>query len=495
MQTPLCSTGIPGLDDILRGGLPRKRFYLVEGDPGVGKTTLALQYLLEGAKRGERGLYITLSETQEELNAVAESHGWDLSVFSTFELTAMEQQMANPLPNTVFYPSEVELTQTTQLLLTEIEKVNPNRIVFDSLSELRLLAQDPLRYRRQMLSLKQYFSGRNCTVLLLDDKSHADHQVQSIAHGVISLERVSPEYGVTRRKLEITKMRGVNFRAGRHDYIISTGGLEVFPRLIAAEHANDFQRSAVSSGVSELDMLLGGGLDRGTSTIFMGPAGTGKSNIATRFAVAAAERGEQVAIFAFDETTETYVDRAAGLGMNMRVPNIALRQIDPAELTPGEFVSMLRQKVERQNVKLLIIDSLNGYLNAMTEERMLMLQLHELLTYLNKQGIVTILTLAQAGMLGSNSRAPVDLTYLGDAVLLLRFFEHAGAIKKAVSVVKKRTGTHEETIRELSFKGGKLLVGEPLYDFEGILTGTPQFKRKSGLKGDEGHGHGEGSTK
>ncbi|MBK9266071.1 MAG: circadian clock protein KaiC [Polyangiaceae bacterium] len=496
MHTNLCSTGISGLDDILRGGLPRNRFYLVEGHPGAGKTTLALQYLLEGAKSGERGLYITLSETQEELVEVATSHGWDLDTIATFELSAAEQQQANPLPNTVFYASEVELAHTMQVILQEVEKIKPSRIVFDSLSELRLLAQDPLRYRRQMLALKHYFAGRKCTVFLLDDKTaNIDHHVQSIAHGVISLDQVSPDYGITRRRLEITKLRGVNFRAGKHDYTIQTGGLEVFPRLIAAEHANDFDRSAVSSGVPALDTLLGGGLDRGTSTIIMGPSGTGKSNIAARFAVAAAERGENVASFIFDETIETYVGRAAGLGMNMRTPNISMRQVDPAELSPGEFVAMLRQKVEQANTKLLIIDSLNGYLNAMTEERMLMLQLHELLTYLNKQGVVTILTLAQIGMLGIATRSPVDLTYLGDAVLLLRFFEHGGALKKALSVVKKRTGAHEETIRELSFSGSKISVGEPLRAFKGILTGTPAFMGNAGPNRLDGHeGEGDGST-
>jgi len=491
MHTELCSTGITGLDDILRGGLPRNRFYLVEGTPGVGKTTLALQYLLAGAKNGERGLYITLSETLEELHVVAASHGWDLSTITTFELSAMEQQLANPLPNTVFYASEVELTHTTHFILQQIEKVNPNRIVFDSLSELRLLAQDPLRYRRQMLALKHYFAGRKCTVLLLDDKSaNVDHHVQSIAHGVVSLERVSPDYGVTRRRLEITKLRGVSFRAGKHDYMINTGGLEVFPRLIATEHSAEFARVPMSSGLAELDALLGGGLDRGTSTIIMGPAGAGKSNISSRFAVAAAERGENAAIFTFDETTETYMARTSGLGMNMGVPHIALRQVDPAELSPGEFVAMLRVKVEQENTKLLIIDSLNGYLNAMTEERMLMLQLHELLTYLNKRGVVTILTLAQTGMMGTGMRSPVDLTYLGDSVLMLRFFEHAGAIKKALSVLKKRTGAHEQTIRELSFADGKLLVGKPLYAFQGILTGTPTFTEESEPKSNEGEDHG-----
>jgi circadian clock protein KaiC len=472
----ICSTGITGLDDILRGGLPRNRFYLVQGDPGVGKTTLALQYLLEGVRANERSLYITLSETNEELAAVATSHGWTLDAIAIFELSAMEQQLSSPLPNTIFHPFEVELTQTTKLILNEIEKVNPVRVVFDSLSEMRLLAQDPLRYRRQMLSLKQYFAGRKCTVLLLDDKtSDVDHQVESIAHGVIALERSSPEYGVTRRKLEVIKLRGVNFRGGKHDYNINTGGLSVFPRLIAAEHFKPFKRTPCPSGIGALDKLLGGGLDRGTSTVLMGAAGCGKSNISAHYAVAAAERGEKVAMYLFDENLETCIDRAAGLGMNLRHPNIVVRQVDPAELAPGEFAWTLRRAAEEEGVRVLVIDSLNGYLNAMTEERMLLLQLHELLSYLNKQGAVTILTLAQTGTTGSAMASPVDLTYLGDTVILLRFFEHAGAIKKAISVVKKRTGAHEQTIREMSFVGGKITIGKPLTEFRGIMTGTPSF--------------------
>ena len=474
----LSVTGIPGMDDILRGGLPRNCAYLVKGHPGVGKTTLALQYLLEGAKLGERGLYITLSETKRELENVARSHGWSLESISLFELSAMEQQLAAENQNTVFHPSEVELHQVTQVLLAEVERVNPARVVLDSLSELRLLSEDALRYRRQMLTLKQYFASRNCTVLFLDDHSSesGDLQVQSIVHGVFSLEKLSREYGASRRRLEVVKLRGVKFREGYHDYMIKTGGAVVFPRLVASEHNAEFKREPFASGITGLDSLLGGGLDRGTSSLFMGPAGTGKSTAALKFAAAAAERGENSVVFTFDESLGTMLNRCKMLGMDLaphlRSGLVRSEQIDPAELSPGELTAKIMLAVNKEQVRMVVIDSLNGYMNAMPGEEYLILHLHELLSYLNQQGIVTILTLAQHGLVG-NMQSPVDLTYLGDTIVLFRYFETTGEVRKAVSVIKKRSGDHETFIRELSSKDGALTVGKPLAQFHGLLTGIP----------------------
>lgn len=478
---PKVATGVAGLDDILGGGLTPNRLYLVEGDPGSGKTTLALQYLLEGASKGERGLYVTLSETKEELDGVARSHGWSLEPLTVCELIPSEESLRPDAQPRMFHPSEVELSETTKVVLTEVERSQPTRVVFDSLSELRLLAQNPLRYRRQILALKQFFTGRQCTVLLLDDRTSevSDLQLQSLAHGVVSLEHLAPEYGAERRRLRVVKMRGLQFRGGYHDFRIRRGGLAVFPRLVAAEHHQPFLRDQVRSNVAALDALLGGGLERGTSTLLMGPAGSGKSSIAAQYAVGAAARGEHAAIFTFDESVGTLLARSAGLGLGLgehvEAGRIRLRQVDPAELSPGEFTQQVRQSAEVDQARVVVIDSLNGYLNAMPEERFLTIQLHELLTFLGQQGVVTLLVVAQHGLLGTGMQSPVDASYLADTVVLVRYFEAQGRLHRAVSVVKKRAGGHEATLREFWLGAGGVRVGEPLVGFQGILTGTPTF--------------------
>lgn len=474
-----CGTGIPGLDDVLGGGLLRHRLYLVDGDPGAGKTTLALQYLLEGVRLGESSLYITLSETAEELRAGAASHGWSLDGVTIVELVAEEAELDAESQVTMYHPSEVELHATTRRVLEAVEQTNPARVVFDSLSEMRLLAQHSLRYRRQILALKQFFIGRHCTVLLLDDKTSqgSDLQLQSIAHGVISLEHLAPLYGGARRRLRVVKLRGANYRGGFHDFTIRRGGLTVFPRLVAAEHHAEFDSSPVRSGVRELDELLGGGLDRGTSTLVMGPAGSGKSTIALQYAVAAAQRGEHGVVFTFDESLATLAMRTRSLGIPMQAAvdsgALRLQQIDPAEMSPGEFGWLVRSAVEQDGARLIVIDSLNGYVNAMPEERFLTVQLHELLTYLGQQGVTTFMVIAQHGLVGIRTDSPVDTSYLADSVVLLRYFEDRGTVRKAISVVKKRSGYHEETIRELRFDAAGIHLSSALTELRGILTGVP----------------------
>jgi circadian clock protein KaiC len=475
------STGVPGLDQLLGGGLPSKRVYLIEGDPGSGKTTMGLQFLRDGIARGEKVLYVTLSETRAELAAVAASHGWTLDGMTLHELAPAEESFTPDDQYTFFHPSEVELSETTKAVLTEVERINPTRVVFDSLSEMRLLAREPLRYRRQILGLKQFFVGRNCTVLLLDDRTSqaGDLQLQSIAHGVITLEQLAPEYGAERRRLRIVKMRGVRFQGGFHDFLIATGGLRVFPRLVAAESRNGRENGAASTGIARLDDLLVGGLDRGTSTLFIGPAGAGKSAIATSIAVAAAERGEHVAMYLFDEGLDTFRRRAAGLGSDVtehvESGRIVLTQVDPAEMSPGEFADNVRAAVDQSHASVVVIDSLNGYLNAMPEERYLVAQLHEMFMFLRQRGVLAISIVAQHGMVGQ-MQAPVDLSYLADNVLLLRFFEANGAVRQAISVLKKRSGRHEKTIRELRLEASGITVGEPLTEFHGVLTGVPVYK-------------------
>jgi len=472
-------TGVRGLDDILGGGLTARRLYLIEGVPGSGKTTLAMQCLMAGAARGERVLYVTLSETGEELRSVAVSHGWDLSGIVIHELMPSELDLEPELQNTMYHPSEVELGETTKRILREVEAAKTSLVVFDSLSEFRLLAGSPLRYRRQILALKQFFATRACTVLLLDDMTASDRdlQVQSIAHGVIVLEQMNPEYGAERRRLRIAKMRGVRFHGGYHDYVIRKGGLDVFPRLVAAEHRHALDRAMLPSGVTELDRLLGGGIEAGTSTLIVGAAGTGKSTLAAQFAAAAGSRGEHAAMFIFDESPETLLSRCRQL--NVPLPqcveqgSITLKQIDPAELTPGEFTHTIRQAVEQNGAKIVVIDSLNGYLNAMPEERFLTIQLHELLMYLGQKGVATILISAHQGLVGSAMTSPVDTSYLADAVVLLRYFETRGEVCQAISVMKKRGGEHERTIREFRLEGGRIRVGNALREFRGILTGVP----------------------
>jgi circadian clock protein KaiC len=474
------STGISGLDAVLCGGLDADRLYLVEGEPGTGKTTLALQFLLEGARRGERGLYVTLSESERDLRLVAKRHGWTVDKISVFELVPPEAALDPEKELTLFHPAELELSETSKLIFDKVKEIEPARVVFDSLSEMRLLAQNSLRYRRQILALKHFFAGRRCTVLLLDDFSsnEGDLQLHSIAHGVITLQQMALDYGGERRRLRVQKMRGIKFRGGYHDFVIETGGIKIFPRLVAAEHHKAFAGEPAESGVAELDTLLGGGLERGTSALLVGGAGVGKSSIAVTYAVGAARRGEQVAMFAFDEGLGTLFARAAGLGVQLQEyvdqGLISVQQVDPAEMSPGEFSQLVRDAVEKHNVRVLLIDSLNGYLNAMPDERFLVLQMHELLSYLNHLGVLTIMVLAQHGMLGQ-MQTPVDLSYLSDAVIMLRYFEAAGRVRRAISVVKKRSGGHENTIREFQLTSAGLKVGPPLTEFNGILTGTPSY--------------------
>jgi circadian clock protein KaiC len=488
ISSTLSATGIVGLDDVLGGGFTPYRLYLVEGDPGSGKTTLSLQYLLEGVRRNEAGVYVTLSETKQELQDVAASHGWSLDRLHIVELVAEEQELDPDNQYTMFQSSEIQLGETTKAILAEVERVKPKRIVIDSLSELRLLAQSALRYRRQILALKNFFVGRECTVLLLDDKTSdtTDLQLQSIAHGVLSLEHLSPEYGSARRRLTVTKLRGQTFRGGFHDFNIATGGLDVFPRLVAAEHAETRDHQILKGDIPGLDQLLGGGMDLGTSTLLIGPAGSGKSSVAINYAVAAAKRGQRAAMFIFDERTEILLRRVKGLGMELRpymeAGLITIQQVDPAELSPGEFAHTVRKAVNGADghppSRVVIIDSLNGYLHAMPEERFLSTQMHELLTYLGHKGVVTFLVLAQHGMLGQ-MQSPIDTTYLADTVIFFRYFEAAGQIRQAISVLKKRSGKHERTIRELRLDG-QITVGEPLKEFQGVLTGTPVFVGETG---------------
>ena len=474
------STGMSGLDDILGGGFDPNRLYLVEGTPGSGKTTLALQFLLEGVKRGEKVLYITLSESESELRLVATRHGWSLDGVPIFQLVPPEASHGPDHEVTLFHPSEIELGETTKLIFEQVRQNEPVRVVFDSLSEMRLLAQNSLRYRRQILALKHFFAGRKCTVLLLDDlSSHADDlQLHSIAHGVILLEQLALEYGAERRRLRVTKMRGIAFRGGYHDFIIERGGLSIFPRLIAAEHHKEFHGEPISSGSEGLDALLGGGLHRGTSALFIGGAGVGKSTVALSYAVAAAARGEYAILFAFDEGLGTIFARADSLGIALRAHVasgcLAIQQIDPAEMSPGEFAALVRDAVEKRNARVVVIDSLNGYLNAMPNEKFLILQMHELLSYLNQLGVVTLLVLAQHGLMGP-MQSPLDISYLSDTVVTLRYFEADGTVRRALSVVKKRSGAHEYAIREFLLAQGGLQVGPPLKEFRGIFTGTPTY--------------------
>jgi circadian clock protein KaiC len=467
MSSPLSSTGIPGLDDVLSGGFPSHQLYLVEGSPGTGKTTLALQFLLEGRARGETVLYITLSETRRELLAVGRSHGWNLEGIHIHEMEPLEESLAPDQQVTLFHPSELELSETTNKVLKTVEKIQPSRVVFDSLSEMRLLAQ-------------------RASVLLLDDLTGPgdDQQLQSIAHGVVRLEQVATEYGAERRRLRVLKMRATSFRGGLHDFVIRRGGLDVFPRLVAAEHRTDFEDREASSGNASLDLLLGGGLPFGTSTLLMGPAGTGKSTVCLSFCIAAAARGERSALFLFDETEGLLKTRARKLNMPLEphIENglITVRQIEPSELSPGEFATAIRQAVEGEDgaglrARLILIDSLNGYLNSMSEEKQLTSQLHELFKYTSQQGVLMLVTLSQTGMGGMAMRSPVDSTYLADNVVMFRNFEAFGQIRRAIAVTKKRSGAHELTLRELRMSAQGIFIGEPLHDFQGVLTGVPTY--------------------
>ncbi|WP_159997573.1 ATPase domain-containing protein [Roseomonas sp. 18066] len=474
-------TGVAGLDDILVGGLAPGHLFLLEGSPGTGKTTIALSFLLEGARQGERGLYITLSETSRELREGARSHGWTLpDSVEVFELVPPESLLDAEQQQSLLYSSDLELGEATRQIFETFERLNPSRVVLDSLSEIRLLAQGSLRYRRQILALKHYFARYGATVLLLDDLTTdtLDKTVHSVVHGVIRLEELAPEYGAERRRMRISKYRGQSFRGGFHDMAIKHGGVQVFPRLVASEHRTGFARHALTSDIAELDALLGGGIEQGSSVLVLGPAGTGKSTFALQFVAAAVRRGEKVAVFVFDEELGLLFKRTRNMGFDLEQMRdsgmLHIEQLDAAELSPGEFAHRVRARVDSAQAKTVVIDSLNGYQAAMPDENALVLHVHELLQYLNRQGATTFLTVAQHGLVG-DMKSPVDLTYLADSVVLLRYFEAAGRVRRAVSVIKKRTGAHEDTIREYRISGGGLSLGAPLENFQGVLRGVPTF--------------------
>ena len=485
-------TGVKGLDNILAGGLSRGNVFLVEGAPGAGKTTIALQFLMEGAREGEATLYITLSETERELRDTAASHGWTLPPeINIFELIPPDSVLDTDQQQSLLYSSDLELGEATKQIFAEVERLKPKRIVLDSLSEIRLLAQSSLRYRRQILAIKHHFARLGATVMLLDDLTAEadDKTVHSVAHGVIHLEELTPNFGAERRRIRIVKYRGQKYRGGYHDFTITTGGANIFPRLVAAEHRTRFERTQLSTGIAEFDTLLGGGIDAGSSTLILGPAGTGKSLIGIGFAMSAIQRGEKAALFAFDEELGLLFDRMKGLGFDLEAAQksggLTIEQVDAAELSPGEFAHRVRNAVDKKGIKTVIIDSLNGYQAAMPEEKSLILHIHELLQYLNRQGASTFMTVAQHGLVG-DMQSPVDVTYLADTVILLRYFEAMGQVRRAISIIKKRSGRHESTIREFHLSDAGLTVGEPLADFHGVLRGVPTYSgEKSALQGRE----------
>jgi len=484
--------GIPGLDDILLGGLRRNRLFLIEGSPGTGKTTLALQFLIEGARNREKGLYITLSETAEELRETANSHGWSLGDdIDIFELAPPESLLDKRQQQSLLYSSDLELGETTTRIFEAMERSKPQRVVLDSLSEIRLLAQSSLRYRRQILALKHFFSQRDTTVLLLDDMTGEtdDKTVHSVAHGVLRMEELAPDYGAERRRMRVMKYRGQPFRGGYHDFTIITGGVQVFPRLVAAEFRTQKQSTVLTSGIADFDKLLGGGIESGSSTLIIGPAGTGKSLIVLTMAAAAVKRGERAALFIFDEELGLLFTRSKGMGIDLKAlrdaGHLIIEQMDAAEVSPGEFAHKVRRCVEHEKIQTVIIDSLNGYQNSMPQEQFLILHMHELLQFLNRQGAATFLTVAQHGLMGE-MRSPVDVTYLADTVIMLRYFEATGQVRRAVSVLKKRTGRHENTIREFSIGDSGLKVGPPLDKFQGVLRGVPQILGSGSVVPSEG---------
>lgn len=479
-QSDKADLGVDGLDDITEGGLSRSRLFLLEGSPGTGKTTIATQFLMAGAAAGESALYITLSETEDELRAGASSHGWSLEGVDIFELVPPESLLDDEQQQSLLYSSDLELGETTKRIFEAFEKCKPTRVVLDSLSEIRLLAQSSLRYRRQILALKHYFARSRATVLMLDDLSSEanDRTMHSVAHGVIRLEELSPEYGPERRRLRVIKYRGQVYRGGYHDFIITTGGVRVFPRLVSAEHRKEFNREVLATESPELNALLGGGIERGSSVLVIGPAGTGKSLLALTFVVGAVKRGERAAMFVFDEELGLLFERAKGLGIDLQQmvdsEKLVVEQVDAAELTPGELSARVRRCVEDHDARTVVIDSLNGYQASMPGEQALILHMHELLQYLNRQGASTFLTVAQHGLVG-DMKSPVDVTYLADTVVLLRYFEARGRVRRAMSVIKKRTGPHEDTIREYRIDGRGITLGEPLTGFQGVLRGVPEL--------------------
>ncbi|WP_296249413.1 ATPase domain-containing protein [Pseudomonas sp. UBA4194] len=481
MTTAKAATGIAGLDDILGGGLSRGHIFLLEGQPGAGKTTVALQFLLHGIEQGETCLYITLSETAKELREGALSHGWELDErMQVFELTPPEMILDVQQQQSLLYSSDLELGEATRQIFDEVNRVKPDRVVLDSLSEVRLLAQGSLRYRRQILAIKHYFARFKATVLLLDDMTSEplDKTLHSIAHGVVRLEEMAPDYGAERRRLRIMKYRGQKYRGGYHDFTIHRDGIHVYPRLVAAEHRARYERTQLSCGIAELDALLGGGVENGSSTLIIGPAGTGKSLISMVFAAAAVARGEKVALFIFDEELGLLFDRMKTLGIDLeahqRDGNMVIQQVDAAEQSPGEFAHLVRSSVDDHNIKTVVIDSINGYHAAMLGESSPVLHIHELLLYLNRLGAATFMTVAQQGLVG-DMKAPVDITYLADTVILMRYFEALGEVRRAVSVIKKRFGGHESTIREYKIGSHGLTVGKPLSAFQGVLRGVPTY--------------------
>ena len=494
--------GVAGLDNILVGGLARGHLYLLEGSPGTGKTTIALQFLLEGHAKGEKGLYVTLSETEAELRLTANSHGWEIDdKFEIFELAPPESLLDSEQQQTLLYSSDLELGEATKAMFEAVERHKPDRIVLDSLSEIRLLAQSSLRYRRQILLLKHYFARNGATVMMLDDLTSDanDKTVHSVAHGVMRLEELAPTYGAERRRLRVIKYRGQAYRGGFHDFTIKHGGVRVFPRLVASEHRTHYDRSALTSRIAELDALLGGGLERGSSALVLGPAGAGKSLLTLHFARAAVERGEKAALFIFDEELGLLFARAKAMGIDLEAlqnsGNLLIEQVDAAELSPGEFSHRVRHQVDAAQVKTVVIDSLNGYQAAMPEEQSLLLHMHELLQYLNRQGATTFITVAQHGLVG-DMKSPVDITYLADSVILLRYFEAAGRVRRAISVIKKRSGEHEDTIREYRIGRSGISIGKPLEDFQGVLRGVPTYTGSSnpllGVEGDSRFGPSNG---
>jgi circadian clock protein KaiC len=486
-------SGIEGLDVVLGGGFPAHRLYLIEGDPGTGKTTLALQFLLEGVRRGEPAVYVTLTETKEELQAVADSHGWSLDGIAIHEL-ANDENLRPDAQYTVFHPSEVELGDTMNSVFQTIERVRPRRAVFDSLSEMRLLARDALRYRRQILAIKQVFVDRQCTVLLLDESAGTagDAHLQTLVHGVVRLEQLLPGYGGERRRLRVIKVRGVDFRGGNHDFAIRTGGIQAYPRLVAAEHHEAFPRQLLSSGLPPLDELVGGGLGRGTTTLILGPAGSGKTLVASHFVAAAARRGEPAAMFLFDEGRATLLAATKAIGIDLdphvEAGRVTVQQVDSAELSPGELIHRVRDLVENHGARVIVLDSLNGYVNSMPEERFLLPHLHELFSYLRQRGVVALVIMSQHGIIGT-MQSTIDVSHIADSVVVTRFFEAEGSVRKAISVVKKRAGGHEDTIRELTVTSDGVRLSEPLREFRGILTGVPEHlggpRLRSGGDGDD----------
>lgn len=479
-------TGIAGLDEVLGGGLPAHRLYVIEGTPGSGKTTFALQFLREGVRLGQRVLYVTLSETREELSDVATSHRWTLDGIDLLELNSLAERFRDEAEYTVFHPSDVELEDTVGRIRAEVERLNPDRVALDSVSELKILSQTSARYRREILGLKQFFAGRQCTVLVLDDctANENEQQLQSIAHGVIRMERQTREYGTTRRQMHVVKMRGVRFQDGHHDFIIKSGGLELYPRLSMHGSSAAMEEKPIPTGSAQMDMLLGGGLDRGTSTLLMGPAGCGKTTLCSQSIMAALRRGEHAVCYQFEESRQTFLHRSAGFGMDFD-PFLASGQfeliaVDIAELSPGEFASRVSRQVEVRNTSFVVIDSLNGYLNGMPSERFLLIHIRELLGYLGQKGVLTMMTLSQHGMLGTAMQTPIDVSFLADTVILLRFFESAGTVRQAISVVKRRRGAHERTLREMKIGSTGVQIGEVLEEFEGVLTGIPRYRGKQG---------------